>query len=394
MALLSKDELKTLVAQSQPGCVSVYLPTHEAGSQIQQDPIRFKNLMKEAEESLVNQGMRHAEAVEMLKSAYELDRQEFWRHQNNGLALFISPDFFRYYRLPIEFEELVVAGDRFHLKPLMPLLTGDGRFYILALNQKQVRLLEGSRDSVREYNLSSLEDVPESLSEAILQFEDTENQTQFETVRAASPSGSPGSSPGTIHGQGVDEDNKSKLLQFFGSIDSGLKEFFQGDNAPLVLVGVDKLLPIYRQANSYPHLLEEDVPKEPKLMKPEELHEQAWMIVSPYFEQARLDAAERYREFSGNSPNLASHGVQEIVKAAYYQRIDTLFVAKEHHQWGQFDLQNNAVHLHDSEQPESEDLLDFAAVHAMLNGGTVYVVEPDQVPSSSPVAAIFRYPVE
>lgn len=392
MALLSKEELKTLVEQSQEGCVSIFLPTH-TGPEIEQDPIRFKNLMKEAEESLVEQGMRHADAVEMLKSAYELDRPEFWRHQNSGLALFIAPNFLRYYRLPIEFEELMVSGDRFHVKPLMPLLTGDGKFYILALNQKNVRLLEGTRDFIREYNLNSLEEVPQSLSEAVLQFEDSENQTQFETVRAASPSGPPGSSPGTLHGRGVDEDKKSKMLQFFSSIDSGVREFFQDDTAPLVLVGVDELLPIYRQANSYPYLSKENVSREPKLMKPEELHEQAWTVVSPYFQQARKDAAERYREFSGNSPDLASHDLQEIVKAAYYQRIDTLFVAIDRHQWGTFDLQNNAVQLHDSEQPGSEDLLDFAALHAMLNGGTVYAVAPDRVPSSASVAAIFRYPV-
>jgi len=48
----------------------------------------------------------------------------------------------------------VVVSDRFHLKPLLPLLTGDGRFYILALSQNQVRLLQGTRYSVRGLYLS------------------------------------------------------------------------------------------------------------------------------------------------------------------------------------------------------------------------------------------------
>ena len=394
MALLTKEDIQTLIANQQGHCVSIFLPTHQAGAEIQQDPIRFKNLIKEAEESLTAQGMRHTDAVDLLKPAHELDVPDFWRHQSDGLALFIAPEFFRYYRLPVEFEDLTVVGDRFHVKPLMPLLTGDGRFYILALNQKQARLLEGTRDRVREFNLSSLEDVPESLSEAVLQYEDSENQTQMETVRAASPGAPAGSSPGSLHGSGVDEDKQNKILQFFSRIDSGLKEFFGGDQAPLVLVGVDELLPIYRQANSYPHLLKEDVDREPKLMKPEELHQQAWTVVSPHFQQARKDAAERYREFSGNSPDLASHDVKEIVKAAYYQRIDTLFVATNHHQWGKFDLQDNTVHLHDSEEQGDDDLFDFAALHTLLNGGTVYAVEPDQVPSKESVAAIFRFPVE
>ncbi|MGF1478478.1 MAG: hypothetical protein ACFB4I_03170 [Cyanophyceae cyanobacterium] len=394
MALLAKEEIKTLVEQPQGPCVSVFLPTHTAGAEIQQDPIRFKNLMKEAEEKLVEQGMRPAEAVEMLKRAYDLDKANFWRHQSNGLAVFVAKNFLRTYRLPLEFEEIVVVSDRFHVKPLMPLLTGDGRFYILALNQKQVRFLEGTRNHIKEYDLNSLEDVPESLREAVLQYEDSENQTQFETVGSASPSSPPGSSPGTFHGSGADEDKQIKILQFFNQVDAGLREFFQGDDAPMVLVGVDELLAIYKDANSYPHLLEEAVAREPKLIKPEELHEQAWMVVSPHFQQARKDAAERYREFSGNSPELASHDIREIVKAAYYQRVDTLFVAINHYQWGQFELQENAVHLYDSEEADSEDLLDFAALHTLLNGGTVFAVEPDQVPSQASVAAIFRFPGE
>ena len=42
------------------------------------------------------------------------------------------------------------AGDRFHLKPLLPLLTGDGRFYVLAVSQNAVRLLQGTRHSIHE----------------------------------------------------------------------------------------------------------------------------------------------------------------------------------------------------------------------------------------------------
>jgi hypothetical protein len=51
----------------------------------------------------------------------------------------------RSYRLPLPFEQLVVISDDFHLKPPLPFFASDGRFYILALSQNQVRLLEGIR---------------------------------------------------------------------------------------------------------------------------------------------------------------------------------------------------------------------------------------------------------
>jgi hypothetical protein len=35
--------------------------------------------------------------------------------------------------------------------------------------------------------------------------------------------------------------------------------------------------------------------------------------------------------------------------------------------------------------------MDFAALHTLLNGGTVYAVAPEQVPGNAPVAAVLRY---
>jgi hypothetical protein len=62
--------------------------------------------------------------------------------------LFLSPGAFHSYRLPLSFGELAVISDRYHLKPLLPLLAGDGSFYVLALSQNEVRLLGASRYGV------------------------------------------------------------------------------------------------------------------------------------------------------------------------------------------------------------------------------------------------------
>ncbi|MDO8786314.1 MAG: hypothetical protein Q7J12_08865, partial [Syntrophales bacterium] len=66
-------------------------------------------------------------------------------------------------------------ADRFHIKPLLPILRGDERFYLLALSQNEVRLLEGSRHSVREVDLKTL---PKSLA-APLQYDVPERKIRF-----------------------------------------------------------------------------------------------------------------------------------------------------------------------------------------------------------------------
>jgi len=55
------------------------------------------------------------------------------------------------YRLPLEFESLVVVGDRVHLKPLLSLFFGDRYFYLLALSQNQVRFFQATGSLLHKY---------------------------------------------------------------------------------------------------------------------------------------------------------------------------------------------------------------------------------------------------
>jgi hypothetical protein len=49
------------------------------------------------------------------------------------------------------------------------------------------------------------------------------------------------------------------------------------------------------------------------------------------------------------------------------------------------------VELHAKPTDVSEDLLDLAAIQTLLNGGTVYTIEPEAVPDGSAIIALLRY---
>lgn len=389
MCLLSIDELKVLLEQRQNFCVSIFLPTvRTAGPEIEQEPIRLKNLLKLAEERLVELGMRYSKVLELLQPAQDLETSDFWLHQSDGLAIFCSPEVFRYYHLPLHFEELVVVSDHFHIKPLLPLLTSNGKFYVLALSQKDIRLLQCTRDRDNEIDLTN---VLPSLAE-VLKFEQPERQIQSHLGTPGAASGRRGSRGGVtiFHGHGAgDEDEKENLRLYCHRVDEAIQPLLHGDRAPLVLAGVEYLLPIYQEANTYSYLLDAAVTGNPEMLSAAELRQQAWAIVQPYFLQAQQTAADRYRQLAGTGQT--SQDVREIVSAAYYQRVDCLFVAVGLQQWGTFAPDTNTVELHDVAESGDEDLLDLAATHALLNGGTVYAVESENLPSRSSVAAIFRY---
>jgi hypothetical protein len=85
----------------------------------------------------------------------------------------------------VHFEELVFVANRFHLKPLIPLLTEESGFYVLALSQNEIRLLEGNRYCAWEVEL---EHVPTSLAEAT-GYDEPERELQFRSKTPPGPGG-------------------------------------------------------------------------------------------------------------------------------------------------------------------------------------------------------------
>jgi hypothetical protein len=316
-----------------------------------------------------------------------LEDRQFWLHPGDGLAIFRSPEVFRAYRVPYSFQEQVVVTNHFYLKPLLPFLTNDGRFYVLALSQNGVRLLECTHYSVHEVPLP--ETVPQSLAEA-LAHDDQDNQVRYHSSASGSLVGKGGRRAVVFYGQGVGiDDAKERLLRYFQHIDRGLHELLHTETAPLVLAAVDYLLPIYRQANTYPHLLEAGVMGNPDKIKAEVLREHAWAVVEPYFLTARQQAAAQYRDYAGTKR--ASHAIREIVPAAAAGRVESLFVAIDQEQWGIFDPGSRILHIHKEARFGDDDLLDIAATQTLLHSGAVYAVKRADMPETACIAAVFRY---
>lgn len=379
---LSQEELKTLLGKRQGWCVSVFMPTFRAGLEIQQNQIRLRNLLRTAEEKLHLAGLRPPEIKSLLEPAQALTGNVlFWKRQSDGLALFLGADFFRFFCLPESFEELVAIGDRFHIKPLLPVLSGDKRFYILTLSQKEIRLLEGTEQHIQALEL---ENIPRSLDEA-LQYDELDKQVRF---RAGAAGGGDRSAMVSGHGAEI-EDAKDSLLRYFRLIDRGLHDLLRGEQAPLILAGVDYLFPIYREANTYAHLLDGGIPGNPKGTNPESLQRAALKIVSPYLQRAESDAIAQYRQSSGTG--LTSASVQEIIPAATHGRIGLLLVTSGGQTWGRYERESGAVEIDPAAEERGEDLLDMAAVETFLNGGRVFVLPPEKMPAESPLAAVFRY---
>jgi len=166
MDILKQADLEQLMKTSSEWCVSLYMPAHKVGQEGQQDPIRLGNLIARAREDLLEYGLRRPQVQALMRPAEELleNGEDFWQHQSDGLAIFLSDGFSKTLRSPLKFEELVMVARDFHLKPLLPLLSKDGKFYILAISMNEIRLLLGTKYTIDEVKLVG---VPTSMEEAL-----------------------------------------------------------------------------------------------------------------------------------------------------------------------------------------------------------------------------------
>lgn len=376
MDLITTADLQRLIEGGEAPLTSIYLPMQRKGPETRQNPLVLKSALKQVGDELENREMRRPDIEAYLKPAATLlDDSSFWQHQEDGLALFLDREGMHSYRLPESFEELVMVGESFHLKPLLPVLSAEQEFYVLALSHNQVRLLRGTRWQVSELEL---EDVPTSLAEA-LWYRDPE-------PRLHSHATSRGATALTFHGHGLGEESSDEeLKQFFRQVDGGVRGLITDPRAPVVLAGVGYLHPIYRSISDL-EVMDKGIEGNPDEIPAGTLHEKAWDIVSSRQQDHLAEAQEKV---AGADDDYAARTVDAVVTAAAQGRIETLFVPARSQAWGRFDPETFEVVTGDGEG--AVDLYDVAAVRTWSTGGDVFVVEQDDIPGEGEIAAVLRY---
>lgn len=374
MDLLSADDLVALAEDRGGTRISLFLPTHRAGPRIARNRIRLKNLIQQAERVLREDGMPPAEVGRLLEPTQHL-LEDGWslKEPGDGLALFLAPDRMRSYRLPLRPQELVTVGERFFVRPLLPLLVAGGQFYVLALSQDRSRLYGGSRVSLEEVEMDGLPlgawlSMPRSRPKA----------NAFLADRG-------GSGRRTVFHGGGEEDDKVLLLHHFQRVDRVLRDVLGSQGAPLVLAGVRSVQAFYRTANTYPHLLGQGLDGSAEHLSPADLHRRAWPLVEPVLRAQESAAASSYRALAGTGRT--SDEVATVLVAAEHGRVQELLLSTD----ASRPVGAAARLARLSDPPGHDDQLDRAAVATLKNGGHVYAVPRRRMPCAGPVAAILRY---
>lgn len=376
--MITRESILNLAKQEHDVCISIYLPTHKMGEEVQQDPIRLKNLLNEANNQLKDE-ISEQVIEELLDEPRKLlDKPLFWQHNDQGLALFISEDYFEYFRISQRFKERVMVDDHFLITPLIPMISLEGTFCILALSQKNIRLLKCTRAKVEEIELK---DSPSSLEE-FLKYDVNESHLQHHSGQ--------GEGLAIFHGQGASKDTSTEeVINYLKTVENEVTSTLRKRNDPLILAGVNEATAEYRKVNHYSRLMDQSISGNPDPKSNKEIKDEGWKVIQSYFLKDMYSDIERFGNLSGSEKQ--SDNLTQIVEAAYYGKVDSLFVTIGEHSWGWFDMERDVVHHSTVQKNGEHDLINMAAIKTLTQSGNVYALDKKDMPNHATVAAIFRY---
>lgn len=387
MDMPDRDTLQSLGRREGWPSISIYMPTHRAGQDKQQDRVRFRGLLTSVSDQLKSVGTRTPDVEAILGDAHGLLEDEaFWRETGAGLAVFISDEQTNAFRVDTDLPELAIANDRFVLRHLLPSMHAQDHFWLLALSKNARKLFSGDHLGLKEV---ALRDTPTDFKDA-MRFEDADHSFRFRSESGGSPQGG-----SVFYGMGgLPDAEKEQVWRYVHMVERGATDAMRDSQDPLLVAGVEYIVSAYRAQNCYQHLADTALLGNPDELSLSRLHAEALKALQPSLESKQNAAIADLESRAGSA--VVSDDLREIVPAAHDGRVRVLFLTQSESTWGKYDAtERRVVSMRPQRTPGDQDLADLAAIETILHGGDVHVLPTAQLllehSGVEPPAAIMRY---
>lgn len=357
------DVLQVLQAGGYPS-LTITLPTHRTHPENQQDPIRVRNLVSQAQERLLQEFSRR-EVEPLLDRLARLADAIDYRYALDGLVLFVNKDFAAKFYLPFAVPERVVVADTFLTRDLVFALNRMRRYWVLLLSEQPTRLFAGFHDALVEV---------------------TEGGFPMVHVGPGGAAALPGG-----FGKSVSAQRDARHRQFFRLVDEAFKPFNADDPLPMAVLGVDRYLAFWDEVSAHKNLVRATLRGNYDHMTAHELGQTIWPLV----QQAQ---AEREQQELGGLAQMANQQrvistLGEVWRMAHEGRGRTLFVEQDYHEAGRLD-ETGGLRLtaEDAAAPDViPDVVDEVIEAMISKGGEVVFVGNGELAQYQRIALVLRY---
>lgn len=361
--------------------ISLYQPTHHSSPDNIQDPILFRKLLKNVENSL-RQVADLAFIESIMKPLYEIkDDKYYWNNTSGGMAVFASKSRCIVYNLQDAVQELTVVADSFHIIPLIKAFQAVTAYQVLSLSRENFALYQGNRFGIEEIKLAA--DAPRTKQEVL--------GDQLSEIYLSFGSHAGSSSPVMYHAYSDAKKEMDKDTEkYFRFVDAFVTETYsKPSKLPLILASLAEYQSEFMSLSKNPHLLKEGIHKSVDALAPDDLVKRASAIVDAKIADKARKLLDSYGEYA--AAGRASADLADVVKAACTARVETLFIEADKIIPGKIEPESGQIVLNDALDPGFDDVLDDLAEMVLMSGGKVKVLDKEQMPGSSGVAAIYRY---
>lgn len=366
----TRQELDQLLAARAEASVSIFLATTAITPQTAEARTQLGNLLKEAISQLEGVGTPKRLIEDLAEQVHDLqDDDEFWKFQANSLAVFVTPQGLRSFRLPTRLGNMVQVSDRFHIKPLLRATSVGQHAFVLALEENDVRLIEVFGD------LPSEEVRVAGMPRDAASFAGTANVNSRKHAQR----------------MGGGQGQKMLLRAYARRVDAALRPLLSGRREPLILAASEPMNAIFLSVCTYDGLTSEGIAASPARMTPAELGDAARPILD-HLHAGRL--ADLRSLFVARGPQGRATGqIAEAARAATFGAVETLLVDMDHDVPGTVDETTGEVRRDIAPSAASYCVIDAIAARVLAAGGEVLAVRRDDIPSDEGLAAILRYPI-
>lgn len=364
----TSSDLQTLTEQRDDMSVSMYLPSSRVSREADAARIGLKSLGRDAVHQLEARGadIHRIAALEELINGIVADN-DFWRYQANSLAVFVTPDHIRHFRLPNALEKQVQVSDRFQLAQLLRAVTFPNAGYVLVLAEGEARLIEISADAPS--NTIAIPELPEDVEP----FTTQPLADRLPRMRAQ----------GTLG-------DASAQRQFARRVNELVRDRLRGVALPLVLAATEPMASIYRSINTYPRLAKSLIESHPGTSD-SELAERARPIFDGIYRDQLADWRATFEERENQGRGTTD--VASASRAATFGAVDSVMIDMTKAVEGTVADDDGAVTFAAAGAAGTYDVLGEIAARVIRANGRVFAVRPEDIPNGTPVAAILRYAV-